>query len=316
MIEAKNLVKRYGGFTALDQVSFNVQEGEVLGFLGPNGAGKTTTMRILTAYMPPSDGTATVAGYDVFEDSLEVRRRVGYLPETVPLYPEMSVRDYLHFAAALRAVPNRDEAVEEVMELVSIADRADDRIAKLSKGLRQRVGIAQALVHDPDVLILDEPTIGLDPKQIIEVRELIRELGGDHTVILSTHILAEVSQICSRVLIINKGRIVAEDTPERLANRLKGAEQVHLVVAKPAQDTVDVLKGIPGVSNVYPGQAAGNFDVELALGSDRRPDIAAAAVHRGWDLLELRPVDMTLEDVFLQLTTDQMTAEQRTDGDA
>jgi len=266
--------------------------------------------------MPPSDGTATVAGYDVFEDSLEVRRRVGYLPETVPLYPEMSVRDYLHFAAALRAVPGRDEAVEEVMERVSIADRADDRIGKLSKGLRQRVGIAQALVHDPDVLLLDEPTIGLDPKQIIEVRELIRELGGDHTVILSTHILAEVSQICSRVLIINKGRIVAEDTPERLANRLKGAEQVHLVVAKPAQDTVDVLKGIPGVSNVYPGHAAGNFDIELALGSDRRPDIAAAAVHRGWDLLELRPVDMTLEDVFLELTADQMTTEQRTDDDA
>ena len=316
MIEAKDLVKRYGDFTALDQVSFNVQEGEVLGFLGPNGAGKTTTMRILTAYMPPSDGTATVAGYDVFEDSLEVRRRVGYLPETVPLYPEMSVRDYLHFAAALRAVPDRDEAVEEVMERVSIADRADDRIGKLSKGLRQRVGIAQALVHDPDVLLLDEPTIGLDPKQIIEVRELIRELGGDHTVILSTHILAEVSQICSRVLIINKGRIVAEDTPERLANRLKGVEQVHLVVAKPAQDTVEVLKGIPGVSNVYPGHAAGNFDIELALGSDRRPDIAAAAVHRGWDLLELRPVDMTLEDVFLQLTTDQMTTEQRTDDDA
>jgi gliding motility-associated transport system ATP-binding protein len=316
MIEAKNLVKRYGGFTALDQVSFNVQEGEVLGFLGPNGAGKTTTMRILTAYMPPSDGSATVAGYDVFEDSLEVRRRVGYLPETVPLYPEMSVRDYLHFAAALRGVPDRNQAVEEVMERVSISDRADDRIGKLSKGLRQRVGIAQALVHDPDVLLLDEPTIGLDPKQIIEVRELIRELGGDHTVILSTHILAEVSQICSRVLIINKGHIVAEDTPERLANHLKGAEQVHLVVAKPAQDTVDVLKGIPGVSNVYPGHAAGNFDIELALGSDRRPDIAAAAVHRGWDLLELRPIDMTLEDVFLQLTTDQTTTEQRTDDNA
>jgi ABC-2 type transport system ATP-binding protein len=316
MIEAKNLVKRYGGFTALDQVSFNVQEGEVLGFLGPNGAGKTTTMRILTAYMPPSDGSATVAGYDVFEDSLEVRRRVGYLPETVPLYPEMSVRDYLHFAAALRGVPDRNQAVEDVMERVSISDRADDRIGKLSKGLRQRVGIAQALVHDPDVLLLDEPTIGLDPKQIIEVRELIRELGGDHTVILSTHILAEVSQICSRVLIINKGHIVAEDTPERLANHLKGAEQVHLAVAKPAQDTIDVLKGIPGVSNVYPGHAAGNFDIELALGSDRRPDIAAAAVHRGWDLLELRPIDMTLEDVFLQLTTDQTTTEQRTDDNA
>ena len=316
MIEAKNLVKRYGNFTALDEVSFNVQEGEVLGFLGPNGAGKTTAMRILTAYMPPTDGTATVAGYDVFEDSLEVRRRVGYLPETVPLYPEMSVRDYLDFAAALRAVPDRDEAVEEVMERVSIAERADDRIGKLSKGLRQRVGIAQALVHDPDVLILDEPTIGLDPKQIIEVRELIRELGGDHTVILSTHILAEVGQICSRVLIINKGRIVAEDTPERLASRLKGVEQVHLVVAKPAQDTVAVLKGIPGVSNVYPGSVAGDFDIELALGSDRRPDIAAAAVHRGWDLLELRPVDMTLEDVFLQLTAEQMTTEQRTENDA
>jgi ABC-2 type transport system ATP-binding protein len=212
-------------------------------------------------------------------------------------------------------VPNRADRVDEVMERVSIADRAGDRIGKLSKGLRQRVGVAQALVHDPEVLILDEPTLGLDPKQIIEVRELIRELGGDHTVILSTHILAEVGQVCSRVLIINKGRIVAEDTPERLANRLKGAEQVRLVVAKPAEDAVDVLKSIPGVSNVYSGEA-GAFDIELALGSDRRPDIAAAAVQRGWDLLELRPVDMTLEDVFLQLTAEHMTTEQRTENDA
>jgi len=303
MIEAKELVKTYGNFTALDKVSFRVQKGEVLGFLGPNGAGKTTTMRILTAFMPPTDGTATVAGYDVFEDSLEVRRRVGYLPETVPLYPEMSVYDYLNFSAALRRVPNRTTRVKEVMERVAIADRAHDRIGKLSKGLKQRVGIAQALVHDPDVLILDEPTIGLDPKQIIEVRELIRELGGDHTVILSTHILAEVSQVCSRVLIINKGRIVAEDTPEHLANRLKGAEQVRLVVAKPAADTLEVLKSIPGVSHVT-ARDSGTYDIELALGSDRRPDIAAAAVNRGWDLLELRPIDVTLEEVFLQLTTE------------
>lgn len=303
MIEAKDLVKTYGSLAALDGVSFDVQKGEVLGFLGPNGAGKTTTMRILTAYIPPTDGTATVAGYDVFEQSLEVRRRVGYLPETVPLYPEMSVYDYLSFAAALRRVPNRAERVEEVMEQVAIADRADDPIGKLSKGLKQRVGIAQALVHNPEILILDEPTIGLDPKQIIEVRELIRDLGGDHTVILSTHILAEVSQVCSRVLIINKGRIVAEDTPERLANRLKGAEQVRLVVAKPAEDAMDVLKNIPGVSHVV-SQDTGVFDIELELGSDRRPDIAAAAVNRGWDLLELSPVDMTLEDVFLQLTTE------------
>ena len=303
MIEAKELVKTYGNFTALDKVSFRVQKGEVLGFLGPNGAGKTTTMRILTAFMPPTDGTATVAGYDVFEDSLEVRRRVGYLPETVPLYPEMSVYDYLSFSAALRGVPNRAARVKEVMERVAIADRAHDRIGKLSKGLKQRVGIAQALVHDPDVLILDEPTIGLDPKQIIEVRELIRELGGDHTVILSTHILAEVSQVCSRVLIINKGRIVAEDTPEHLASRLKGAEQVRLVVAKPAADTLEVLKSIPGVSHVT-ARDSGTYDIELALGSDRRPDIAAAAVNRGWDLLELRPIDVTLEEVFLQLTTE------------
>jgi ABC-2 type transport system ATP-binding protein len=303
MIEAKDLVKTYGSLAALDGVSFRVQEGEVLGFLGPNGAGKTTTMRILTAYIPPTNGTATVAGYDVFEQSLEVRRRVGYLPETVPLYPEMSVYEYLSFAAALRHVPNRAERVEEVMGRVAIADRADDPIGKLSKGLKQRVGIAQALVHNPEILILDEPTIGLDPKQIIEVRELIRDLGGDHTVILSTHILAEVSQVCSRVLIINKGRIVAEDTPERLASRLKGAEQVRLVVAKPAEDAMDVLKNISGVSHVV-SQATGVFDIELELGSDRRPDIAAAAVNRGWELLELRPVDMTLEDVFLQLTTE------------
>jgi ABC-2 type transport system ATP-binding protein len=303
MIEAKDLVKTYGSLAALDGVSFDVQKGEVLGFLGPNGAGKTTTMRILTTYIPPTNGTATVAGYDVFEQSLEVRRRVGYLPETIPLYPEMSVYDYLSFAAALRGVPNRAERVEEVMEQVAIADRADDPIGRLSKGLKQRVGIAQAVVHNPEILILDEPTIGLDPKQIIEVRELIRGLGGDHTVILSTHILAEVSQVCNRVLIINKGRIVAEDTPERLANRLKGAEQVRLVVAKPAEDAMDVLKNIAGVSHVV-SQDTGVFDIELELGSDRRPDIAAAAVNRGWELLELRPVDMTLEDVFLQLTTE------------
>jgi ABC-2 type transport system ATP-binding protein len=303
-IDVQNLTKDYGAFLALRDVSFDVQHGEVLGFLGPNGAGKTTTMRILTGYMPPTSGTARVAGYDVFEDSLQVRKRIGYLPETVPLYPEMTVWDYLDFRARLYGVAERDQAVERVMEMVNIADRADQRIGKLSKGYRQRVGIAQALVHNPEVLILDEPTIGLDPKQIIEVRNLIKSLGGERTVLLSTHILPEVSQTCSRVLIINEGKIVAEDTPERLSARVRGAEHIHLQVAKPAPDIPPELEKIRGVLSVRARDAnEGIYEIETNLGADRRADIAAMAVQRGWGLLELRPVSLSLEEVFLKLTT-------------
>ncbi|MDE3090713.1 MAG: ABC transporter ATP-binding protein [Chloroflexota bacterium] len=304
MIDVQDLVKDYGTYMALREVSFEVNKGEVLGFLGPNGAGKTTTMRILTGYMPPTSGTARVAGYDVFEDSMQVRRRIGYLPETVPLYPEMSVWDYLDFAARLRGVSDRDPAIERAMDLTNIADRADTLIGKLSKGYRQRVGIAQAIVHEPQVLILDEPTIGLDPKQIIEVRHLIKSLAGEHTVLLSTHILPEVSQVCTRVLIINEGKIVAEDTPEHLTARVRGAERVFLQVAQPKAEIPTELEKIKGVLGVKPqDRDKGVYEIETNLGTDRRADIAALAVQRGWGVLELRPVSLSLEEVFLQLTT-------------
>lgn len=303
MIEVENLTKTYGDFVAIEDVNFHVPRGEVLGFLGPNGAGKTTTMRILTGYMPPTSGRATVAGFDVFHQSLEARRRIGYLPETVPLYNEMTVAGYLDFVAQLRGVDNRRERIARVMDQVDITDRADDLIGKLSKGYRQRVGLAQALVHDPEVIILDEPTIGLDPKQIIEVRELIRGLSGERTVILSTHILPEVSQLCERVLIINKGRIVAEDTPERLTARLEGAERVRVVLEPGAEGVAEVLGAIDGVEDVTP-VGDGKFDVTCALGAELRPILARRIVEQGWSLLELRPVGMSLEDVFLELTTE------------
>ena len=305
-IRVQNLTKWYGNLAALNEVSFDVKKGEILGFLGPNGAGKTTAMRILTGYMPPSSGTARVAGYDVFNDSIEVRKRIGYLPETVPLYTEMSVWDYLDFCARLRSVPDRDAAIERVMEMTSISERADTLIGKLSKGFRQRVGIAQALVHNPEVLILDEPTIGLDPRQIIDIRNLIKSLAGEHTVLLSTHILPEVSQTCSRILIINNGKIVAEDTPERLGARVRGAEHIHLQVVQSAPGIPAELEKIQGVLSAQE-RAAGVYEIETNLGSDRRADIAALVVQRGWGLLELRPVSLSLEEVFLKLTTMEET---------
>ncbi len=310
MIEVENLTKHYGDFVAIEDVSFHVSRGEVLGFLGPNGAGKTTTMRILTGYMPPTDGRASVAGFDVFHDSLEVRRRIGYLPETVPLYPEMTVEGYLDFVAQLRGLDDRWDRIDRVMEQMDIVDRADDLIGQLSKGYRQRVGLAQALVHDPEVIILDEPTLGLDPKQIIEVRELIRSLSGERTVILSTHILPEVSQICERVLIINEGRIVAEDTPEQLATRLEGAERVRVTLDSGADGVAEVLGSIDGVEDVVQ-IGNGSYDVTCAMDVELRPVLARRIVESGWSLLELRPVGMGLEDVFLQLTTEAETAPER-----
>lgn len=313
MIEVENLTKTYGDFVAIEDVSFHVPRGEVLGFLGPNGAGKTTTMRILTGYMPPTDGRAAVAGFDVFHDSLEVRRRIGYMPETVPLYTEMTVAGYLDFVAQLRGVDNRWDRIDRVMDRVDIADRADDLIGKLSKGYRQRVGLAQALVHDPEVIVLDEPTIGLDPKQIIEVRGLIRSLSGERTVILSTHILPEVSQLCERVLIINQGHIVAEDTPEQLTARLEGAERVRISLAPGADGVAEVLGGVDGVEDVIV-TGDGTFEVTCALGAELRPILARRVVERGWSLLELRPVGMSLEDVFLELTTETPEAEEGIDA--
>ncbi len=303
-IEVQNLTKVYGEFQALRDVSFDVKKGEILGFLGPNGAGKTTTMRILTGFMPPSSGTARIAGYDIFSQSMEARRRIGYLPETVPLYTEMTVYDYLDFAARLRGVSKRHDAIERAMEMTNIGERADTLINKLSKGYRQRVGIAQALVHEPEVLILDEPTIGLDPKQIIDVRNLIKSLKEQHTVLLSTHILPEVSQTCTRVLIINDGKIVAEDTPDRLSSRVRSAEHIFLQVAKPTASIPTELEKVQGVLGVQAKDTkAGTYEIETILGTDRRSDIAAMAVQRGWGVLELRPVGLSLEEVFLKLTT-------------
>ena len=302
MIDVAHLCKDYGPFRALDDVSFHIDQGEIVGFLGPNGAGKTTAMRILVGYMPPTEGRASVAGFDVFEDSLEVRRRIGYLPESVPLYDEMSVSAYLRYMADLRRVPDRVGAVNRAMEACHIDERAGDPIGKLSKGLKQRVGLAQAILHEPQVLILDEPTIGLDPKQIIEVRELIKEIGREHTVLLSTHILPEASQTCNRVLIINEGQIVAEGTPEELTARLHGAPRVIVQVRGAPEDAPQALGAVPGVIGVYP-QGEGRYEVACAPAVDLRAQLARAIVERGWELLELRAVGMSLEDIFLQLTT-------------
>lgn len=312
MIQVEGLTKYYGFRLALDDVSFDARKGEILGFLGPNGAGKTTTMRILTGFMPPTSGTAKVAGFDVVDESLEVRKRVGYLPETVPLYPDMTVFDYLMFMANLRHVPDAEDRVDEVLETVHIEDRADSYISALSKGLRQRVGIAQAIVHDPEVLILDEPTIGLDPAQIIEVRNLIKELGKDHTVLLSTHILSEAQQVCDRVMIINKGKIVAEDTPEQLQARLTGAQRVSLRVGGDADGIQKLLQKIPGVTRITRSEE-GMFEFETKPGQDPRAEVARAIVNAGLDLLEMHQLGMSLEEIFLQLTREEPKAPEFSD---
>jgi ABC-2 type transport system ATP-binding protein len=314
VIEVQHLTKRYGPTTAVDDVSFRVERGEVLGFLGPNGAGKTTTMRVLTGYMPPSEGKAIVAGYDVFAQPIEAKRRTGYLPETPPLYPEMTVRDYLSFVARIKGVPRADRKsrVNTVMERTRIADMANRHCAKLSKGYRQRVGLAQAIMHNPDVLILDEPTAGLDPKQINETRQLIKDLGGDHTVILSTHILPEVSQTCHRVVIINKGRVVAVDTPENLTARLRGSETMFVQVDAPGAEVGAALQAIPGVTQVAASETRGtvtSFEISSETGRDVRRDLAATIVGQGWGLLELRPLRMSLEEIFLHLTTEETAHE-------
>ena len=313
MIEVQHLTKRYGRVTAVDDVSFRVERGEILGFLGPNGAGKTTTMRILTGYMPATEGKAIVAGFDVFDQPIEAKRRTGYLPETPPLYPDMNVVEYLTFVAKIKGVPpgERRQRVQQAMERTRVADMASRLCAKLSKGYRQRVGLAQALIHNPDVLILDEPTAGLDPKQIIETRELIKELAGDHTVILSTHILPEVSQTCERVVIINKGRVVAVDTPDNLTARLGGAATMYVQVDANGGDAAAAFGGIPGVTRVVESDRRDGvvgYEVESMQGHDVRRDLAQAVVSSGWGLLELRPMRVSLEDIFLSLTTDETAA--------
>jgi ABC-2 type transport system ATP-binding protein len=306
MIRVESLTKDYGSRRAIDSLTFDANKGEILGFLGPNGAGKTTTMRILCGYMPPTSGSATVAGFDIVDDSIEVRKRVGYLPETVPLYPDMTVFDYLKFMADLRHLPEAEERVDEVLEQVHMVERADGYIGNLSKGMRQRVGLAQALLHRPEVLILDEPTIGLDPAQIIEVRNLIRAIGLERTILLSTHILSEAQQVCNRVLIINKGRIVAEDTPQHLQERITGAQRVVLRVGGDEDGLAALVEKVPGVTRVIPNND-GSLEFETAAGQDARPQVARAVVGAGYDLLEIRPIGVSLEDIFLQLTRDEPT---------
>ena len=301
MIKVSGLTKDYGARRAIHNLNFDAQQGEIVGFLGPNGAGKTTTLRILTGYMPPTDGEAIVAGYDVVEESLEVRKRVGYLPETVPLYTDMVVFDYLKFMGDLRKIPNVGARVDEVLDMVGLSDRANGYIGNLSKGMRQRVGLAQALMHRPEVLILDEPTIGLDPGQVVEVRELIREIGKDRTVLLSTHLLNEAQNICDRVLIINKGKIVAEDTTENLQARLIGAERVILRVRGESDDLAATIKKVKGVQGVET-KSDGTVEFEFASGKDVRPEVAKQVINAGYDLLELRPLGMSLEEIFLELT--------------
>jgi ABC-2 type transport system ATP-binding protein len=307
MIEVEGLTKRYGERTAIRGLTFQAKKGEIVGFLGPNGAGKTTTMRILTGFMPPSEGSGRVAGYDLLEQSIEVRRRVGYLPENVPLYPEMTVVQYLDFMAELRQVPNRNDRVDEVMEQVHIADRAESFISRLSKGLRQRVGLGQALLHKPEVLILDEPMEGLDPQQQIEVKRLIRETGQEHTVMLSTHILAHAQELCNRVIIINGGQIVAEDTPDRLSSQLAGGGRVHLLVEGDGDGLLAELNRLPGLAEVR-AVTDGHFEIETTPGPDMRPQIASTVVAGGWKLLELRRDRLSLEEIFIQLTREEAEA--------
>ena len=310
MIEVQHLTKRYGRVTAVNDVTFRVERGEILGFLGPNGAGKTTTMRILTGFMPATEGKAIVAGFDVFDQPIEAKRRTGYLPETPPLYPDMTVREYLDFVAKIKGVLSADrrQRVNTVMERVRVAEMANRLCSKLSKGYKQRVGLGQAIIHNPDVLILDEPTAGLDPKQIIETRELIKELAGDHTIILSTHILPEVSQTCQRVVIINKGHVVAVDTPDNLTARLRGSETLYVQVdaSGDAAATLGLVAGVTRVTETDRRDSLVGYEVESEHGHDVRRDLARSVVASGWGLLELRPMRMSLEEIFLSLTTEEM----------
>jgi ABC-2 type transport system ATP-binding protein len=300
MIEVENLSKRYGEVLAINSVSFTAQPGQVTGFLGPNGAGKTTTMRILTGFMPPTDGKAMVAGHDVFEQSLQVRKRVGYLAENVPLYRDLTARDYLMYIGEIRGVKNRRARADEVLERVGLIHRASSRIRTLSKGMRQRVGLAQALVHNPPVLILDEPTIGLDPIQVLELRDLVRDLGHDHTVLFSTHILSEAEQVCDKVIIINQGRIVAQGSPAGLRAELERGGRVLARIDGDPQAALSVVQGVPGI-----GSAEIAIDGIIATpdgNHDPRPQIAQALIQKGFKLTELRPLAVNLEEIFLELT--------------
>jgi len=311
MIEVEGLTKYYGVYPAIREVSFRVEEGEVVAFLGPNGAGKTTTMRILTSFTAPTSGKASIAGYDVWDDSLNSRRHIGYLPEISPLYTELTVRQQLMFGARLCDYPEDKlpGRVDDVIDLCGLADRADALIHKLSKGYRQRVGLALAIVHDPPVVILDEPTIGLDPKQVVETRKLIKQLGKEHTVMLSTHVLPEAQTISERVIIINEGSIVAEDTPDNLTAQIRRARTLQLRVKDTNPTVAGRLRDMAGISGVRRTSEMGDgacYEVETPVdGRDIRAEVAAFVVNNNWGLLEMTPIEMTLEDVFLRLTTEE-----------
>jgi ABC-2 type transport system ATP-binding protein len=314
MIEVENLSKRYGPTLAVSGVSFSVQKGEVLGFLGPNGAGKTTTMRVITGFLPPTEGKVRVAGYDVVEQPLDAKRCTGYLPETPPVYPDMTVAEYLAFVARIKGVSRRDikTRLDEIVEKCAVGNVRNRQIGKLSKGYRQRVGLAQALIHNPDVLVLDEPTAGLDPKQIIETRELIKGLGGQHTVILSTHILPEVSKTCQRVVVINQGQIVAVGTPNELMRRLQGFETVLVTVEGPAAAIIERFQRVGGVNWVEPRESIGDrvtLEVHSEKEKDVRAELARATVESGWKLYELKTSGLSLEEIFLKLTTKDISEE-------
>jgi gliding motility-associated transport system ATP-binding protein len=314
MIEVEGLTKRYGPTLAVSDISFHVEKGEILGFLGPNGAGKTTTMRIITGFLTATDGHVRVAGFDVAEKPLDAKRRIGYLPENPPVYPDMTVREYLAFVARIKGVPRSEvkKRVDEAGEKCAVSDVSRRQIGKLSKGYRQRVGLAQALIHDPEVLILDEPTAGLDPKQIIETRELIKKLAGQHTIVLSTHILPEVSRTCQRVVVISGGKLVAEGSPDELTHRLQGYETVLLTVEGPAPEIMDKLQRVPGVNLVEPREATGSrviLEVHAEKGQDVRAELARTVVDSQWKLFELKTSGMSLEDIFLKLTTKDASEE-------
>jgi ABC-2 type transport system ATP-binding protein len=312
MIDVQSLTKDYGSRRAISDITFKVERGEVLGFLGPNGAGKTTTMRIITGFMPPTSGSVSVAGFDIFRQSIEARRRIGYLPESVPLYTDMTVGGYLDFMAKIKGIPRgkRRDHLDRVMAATRIEDRVGQLVGRLSKGYRQRVGLAQALLGEPDVLIMDEPTVGLDPRQITEVRDLIKGFGQDHAVILSTHILPEVSMVCSRVLIVDDGKVVAEDTPENLMRQLRGSEAVQVSVRGPRAGVIDRLRAVPRVLSVKLAGEGGpegvaSYTIGTDPGADVREDLARAVVDGGFGLIELRMAGVSLEDVFLRLTTEE-----------
>jgi ABC-2 type transport system ATP-binding protein len=317
MIKVEGLTKRYARNIAVKNISFEVGQGEIVGFLGKNGAGKTTTMRVLTCFLPPTSGKASVAGFDVLEQSLEVRKRIGYLPETPPLYPEMEISTYLTFVAKLKGIPSAEiqKRVDEVCERTAIADEKNKIIGKLSKGYRQRVGLAQAIIHNPPVLILDEPTSGLDPEQQREARQLIASLSGDHTIILSTHILSEVEQSCSKVIIINNGEIVASDSVANLHNRRHANESIHVEVAgAPANQVKQRLEQVAGVASVEYRDSKDTlaaFEVRSLENYSVRPELARAIVQSGWNLTELRPVAESLEEIFLELTKSETPASNK-----